>query len=101
MIRPPPTFTLFPYTTLFRSNAPPKVHSACKWWLNVCVKAMPKPLPHGWLYNRYLKTENQSVCKRYQKNYPVGLGWNLFTLLLRIRAQVKLTQQAVMWFVFG
>src|SRR5690554_7742042 len=70
MIRPPPTFTLFPYTTLFRSNAPPKVHSVCKWWLNVCVKAMPKPLPHGWLYNRYLKTENQSVCKRYQKNYP-------------------------------
>src|SRR5438874_10513911 len=29
MIRPPPTPTLFPYTTLFRSLAPAKKHSAC------------------------------------------------------------------------
>src|SRR5437899_7015209 len=35
MIRPPPRSTLFPYTTLFRSDAPPALHRApAPFWTN-------------------------------------------------------------------
>src|SRR5256885_10613535 len=38
MIRRPPRSTLFPYTTLFRSDA-------TGWWFELQTKSLPMPLP--------------------------------------------------------
>src|SRR5699024_12398486 len=52
MIRPPPRSTLFPYTTLFRSD-----HAAFLGTINPDTNKIPKHLFQGYLniYNNYFK----------------------------------------------
>src|SRR5215203_6670979 len=56
MIRRPPRSTLFPYTTLFRSSRPPKVHPPR---LPVCPSRAPRSEEH----TSELQSRQYLVCR--------------------------------------
>src|SRR3989442_6979045 len=58
MIRRPPRSTLFPYTTLFRSTAPPTT----KWWLPQ-PWSEPSPLERSEEHTSELQSRPHLVCR--------------------------------------
>src|SRR5438094_7781651 len=74
MLRPPPTSTLFPYTTLFRSKTPPTARTSptaaisartsfSRYWINWPVRAALPPSPRSEEHTSELQSPYDLVCR--------------------------------------
>src|SRR2546430_5966191 len=81
MIRRPPRSTLFPYTTLFRSNNPDKVAALEKAGIKVAerVPCEVSPNPHA---EDYLKTKKEKLGRSEDHTSELQSQSNLVCRLL-------------------
>src|SRR5690349_22435501 len=64
MIRRPPSSTLFPYTTLFRSSPAPRSAVASRRWWPATSRAVPSPSrPRSEEHTSELQSRRDLVCR--------------------------------------